>query len=300
MKRSIDSVKIHQASQGSLHLRVVLAILTAAACCVAVILFLSIHRAYLAADGALFPFFARQQVLTAALLVLCLLEAAAVFLLVLLPLRRYIAQIRENQTLTMHGACELRYLAAAYNLMVEENQKHNDSLRYIAEHDHLTGLLNRGAFDKLRKELEHSAIALLLIDVDKFKEVNDTWGHEAGDRVLQQVAQLLCGSFRTSDYPCRIGGDEFAVIMKDMNPSLRQAVLNKISQLNKSLSAMGSEFPRVTLSIGVAFSRQCGPEDDIFRLADAALYRVKSLGRNGCAFYDPAEDGDTVKKGIES
>ena len=303
MNRSTDTAKINQASRGSLRLWLVLALLTAAACGIAAALLYTISEAKrLLALGALPEAAAlapRQQWLTAALLAVCLLDALAVWRMVLAPVRGYVAQIRGKQALTMRGAYELRYLAASYNLVVDETRKHNDSLRYLAEHDPLTGLLNRGAFDKLRRELAQGSIALLLIDVDKFKEVNDGWGHETGDLVLQRVAWLLSSSFRTSDYPCRIGGDEFAVIMENMDPSLRSAVLNKISQLNKGLAEGPEELPRVTLSIGVAFSAQCGPRDDIFRLADAALYRVKSLGRNGCAFYDPAEDGETVRKSTE-
>lgn len=300
MKRWVDSVKIKQASRGSVHIRMVNILLVVLAVVISVALLSTIGSTMRlvqeiqsvqgAVAGALEALILRQQVLAILLLAVLLLCVLSVTVLILLPMRGYIAQIQENRELTMRGAYELRYLAEAYNLMYEENRKHQESLRYRAEHDHLTGLLNRGAFETLRRDKEHDSIALLLIDVDMFKSINDNYGHDVGDRVLQKVAGLLAGSFRASDYPCRIGGDEFAVIMTDMNPSLKQAVLNKIEFVSAGLKNTADGLPAATLSIGVAFSRQCRPEDDIFKLADAAQYRIKGGGRNGCAFYDPELD----------
>ena len=295
MKRSVDSVKIKQAARGSVHILAVNLLVILLSIVIAWALLHSIRSmmrlaALDASAATLETLMLRQEVLTILLLAVILISVLSVTVLILLPVRKYTAQIRENRELTMHGAYELRYLAEAYNLMYEENQKHQESLRYRAEHDHLTGLLNRGAFDALRRDKEHDSIALLLIDVDKFKTINDTYGHDTGDRVLQKVAGLLEGSFRASDYPCRIGGDEFAVIMTDMNPDLKPAVLDKIAFVSAGLKNTADGLPEATLSIGVAFSRQCRPEDDIFKLADAAQYRIKGGGRNGCAFYDPAID----------
>lgn len=306
MKRSTDSVKINQAARGSVRLRLINGAVLVLAAVIAAAMLAELHamRQALARAGALDgpeagllrALLGRETALTVALLAVCVLSVVSVLLLVLRPLSKYIVQIRENRMLNMHGAFELRYLAEAYNLMVEENRKHNDSLRYLVEHDHLTGLLNRAAFDKLRRDMEHEAIALLLLDVDKFKEVNDTLGHETGDLVLQRVAFILEQSFRASDYPCRIGGDEFAVIMTDMNPDLREAVERKLDMIRGGLRDAEGDLPGVTLSVGVAFSRQCRPEDNIYRMADAALYRVKEAGRDGFAFFDNALDRDRLEK----
>ena len=300
MKRSVDSVKIKQASRGSVHISTISGVVIIVALVLAALLLTSIHateRLVAEAKGVqgvaaetLERLVMRQEFLTVLLVVVVLAMVLAVVLLILVPMRKYTAQIRENRTLTMHGAYELRYMAEAYNLMYEENRKHQEALRYRAEHDPLTGLLNRGAFESLRREKEHDSIALLLIDVDHFKGINDTYGHDMGDRMLQKVAGLLEGSFRASDYPCRIGGDEFAVIMTDMNPELKQAILSKIEFVSVGLKDTADGLPEATLSIGVAFSRQCRPEDDIFKLADAAQYRIKDNGKNGCAFYDPEID----------
>ena len=223
--------------------------------------------------------------------IIAVLFLLAIFLIVL-PVQKNVRQILSHKPLTLKGAYEIRCMAASYNLMVDENRKHNQALRYMVDHDHLTGLLNRGSFDMLRKKMIDEPIALLIIDVDKFKDVNDTYGHDMGDRVLQRVGWLLGHAFRAGDHPFRIGGDEFAVIMSDMNSGLKQAVLDKIEFIKKGLDEEAvKDLPKVTLSIGVAFREQCGPEEEeLFKLADAALYRVKEHGRDGCAFYDPETD----------
>ena len=299
MNRSTDSLKIKQASRGAIRIRSVNIVLVILTVVIAALLFGTYRslgtlaaqpEAGGASGAALRGLLLRQEVLTLLLVLVVVCAVLAVIFLILAPLRKYTAAIRANRLLTMHGAHELRYLAEAYNLMYEENRKHNESLRYLVEHDHLTGLLNRSAFDKLRREKQHDSIALLMIDVDKFKEINDGYGHDTGDRVLQKVAYQLGQSFRASDYPCRIGGDEFAVIMTDMNPSLQNAVQTKVDIVGAHLRDTEDGLPPVTLSVGVAFSRQCGPEDDIFKLADSALYRVKTGGRGSLAFYDPALD----------
>lgn len=95
-------------------------------------------------------------------------------------------------------------------------------IRHQAEHDAMTELLNRRSFEKLLKihEEGNSSYALILVDVDTFKSVNDTYGHDMGDHILKKVAENLRKAFRSIDYVCRIGGDEFAVIMVEMTSDL--------------------------------------------------------------------------------
>ena len=124
-----------------------------------------------------------------------------------------------------------------------------------------------------------------MIDVDHFKSVNDNYGHAVGDRVLKRVAEILRQSFRSVDIICRVGGDEFVVVMTRVNSSMRQLVYNKISHANDLLQHPKDDLPPVSLSVGVAFSDRSNPQGDIFKDADTALYRVKDAGRNGCAIY---------------
>ncbi|MGN0399519.1 MAG: GGDEF domain-containing protein, partial [Blautia sp.] len=160
-------------------------------------------------------------------------------------------------------------------------------MKHQAEHDPMTELLNRGSFDRILKlyEKDENAFALILIDVDNFKSVNDTYGHAAGDIILKKVANLLTNAFRTVDYICRIGGDEFAVIMVQMTSDLSYTITQKIAEINRLLANPEDGTPAVSLSVGVAFTDRQNPGNSLFKDADIALYYTKEHGRNGCYFY---------------
>ena len=164
-------------------------------------------------------------------------------------------------------------------------QDAKERLSHEASHDALTGLLNRGAYDLLMKTVDTAHMALIIVDVDYFKQINDTYGHAVGDRVLKRVAEILQQNFRSVDIICRFGGDEFVVVMTRSNSSMRQLVLNKIAHANDLLQHPKDDLPPVSLSVGVAFSDRNNPSGDIFTDADTALYRVKEAGRNGCMIY---------------
>ena len=183
------------------------------------------------------------------------------------------------------GAAELRFLARTYNSAREENLNRHKQLSYDATHDPLTGVFNRSVFEKLRSRLKEREIALLIVDLDKFKSINDTYGHDAGDRALCRVAALLQQSFRAEDYICRIGGDEFTVIMVNANSSMRGLVEEKVTHINALLKIPEDGLPPISLSVGVAFGDREDSGGDIFKDADTALYRTKSARLGGVAFF---------------
>ena len=128
--------------------------------------------------------------------------------------------------------------------------------------------------------------ALILIDVDTFKSVNDTFGHAMGDRILQKVSRTLMTQFQSIDHVCsRIGGDEFAIVMLDITSDRKYAIQEKIDAANEELSNPKDDLPAVSLSVGVVFSDRENPGESIFKDADEALYYVKEHGRHGCSFY---------------
>lgn len=207
-------------------------------------------------------------------------------ILIVKPLQIYVNCINKNKTLEILGSYEFKYLALTYNSIYEINAANEVMLRKNAEHDALTGVMNRRAFDQVRSGLEKQpgSFALMLVDVDEFKTVNDTFGHEAGDRVLKKVAEILNDSFRSSDFVARIGGDEFAVIMMDVDSGKCNMIRNKIKEMNQKLGLGEEGLPPVSLSIGAAFTDK-GFHSELFNEADSALYLVKQNGRSGCAFY---------------
>lgn len=152
-------------------------------------------------------------------------------------------------------------------------------------------LLNRRSFDQILSlyEKDRSSFALILADVDVFKQINDTCGHDTGDRILKRVAALLHTTFRSTDCVCRIGGDEFAVIMVDMSRELYYTITDKIAEINGLLAVPEDGLPAVSLSAGVAFSDENGFCGSLFRAADSALYTAKAHGRCGCS-VSPAPD----------
>ena len=241
------------------------------------------QRSYLvAAEGRL------QTTLLAVLLTnmaLLVIASVANYLLVMRPMRSLAQNIQENEPLDVRGSVEIRRVAESYNLLYSENHRRTMLLKHQAETDPLTGLLNRGSFDRL---LAHRGedIALLMIDVDLFKQINDTYGHEVGDKILRQVAKTLSKSFRSTDYVCRVGGDEFAVILTEMPLEMRSVVANKLDAIIARLANPTDGLPAVTLSVGIAFSATLPLDTSVYNAADEALYETKRRGRNGYGFYE--------------
>lgn len=208
--------------------------------------------------------------------------------LVVKPLLSYNESIVRGEIFPVIGAAELQSLAVTYNRVYAENQETQRLIRHQAEHDAMTDLLNRGSFEKLLHihEKDDRPFALILIDVDTFKTVNDTYGHAVGDKILKKVSRLLLEAFRSIDFVCRIGGDEFAVIMVEMTSNLRYTIEEKIQSVNEQLSEVEEDgLPKVSLSVGVAFTDRENPGDSLFKDADKALYYIKEHGRCGCGFY---------------
>ena len=201
------------------------------------------------------------------------------------PLLKMVKKMQNQEEAPVKGVEEIRFVARTYNRILEENREAKEKLSREASQDALTGLFNRGAYDLWMESTDTEHIALILIDVDHFKEVNDTYGHDVGDKVLKRVAEVLRGNFRSVDILCRIGGDEFAVVMTRVNSSLRQLVRNKIDRMNDILLHPKDDLPAISLSVGVAFSDRENPQGDIFKDADTALYRVKDGGKSGCEIY---------------
>jgi diguanylate cyclase (GGDEF)-like protein len=179
--------------------------------------------------------------------------------------------------------------------MYAANARNQRALRHRADHDPLTKLLNRGAFDSQRQLLKESSsepLAFLLVDVDQFKQVNDTYGHEVGDLVLKKVSHLLQAGFRANDIVARLGGDEFGIIMMKMTPAHAAIIEGKVDAFNQLLGHNDqdnrSDLPRVSLTAGVAFS-PAGFPDELYSQADQALYQRKQNGRCGCQFFSPEE-----------
>jgi diguanylate cyclase (GGDEF)-like protein len=176
-----------------------------------------------------------------------------------------------------------------------QRRKNEAEIRHRAHHDSLTGLPNRAllndrlniAFDLARRE--NHALALLFLDLDHFKEINDGLGHEAGDEVLSEVAKRLLSVVRASDTVARLGGDEFVVLLPAMTSASHcETVCRKLlDSLQADLVVKGVPL-RVTFSIGAAvFPDHAQDIDSLMRYADEAMYVAKRSGRNGYQLHAP-------------
>ena len=156
-----------------------------------------------------------------------------------------------------------------------------------AVRDPLTGLYNRAGYEQHMAGLDVKETALLLIDADHFKEVNDEHGHEVGDRILKKVADALRDSFRADDCICRIGGDEFAVLMHSPDGLLEDLITARVRDINSTLSDISDGLPAASISVGAAFGGEAEDIERLFENADLALYERKHKGRGGVCFYRP-------------
>ena len=222
-----------------------------------------------------------------------IIQAAAILLMTwatahlgITPILKAVDKIREDSPIPVTGANEFRYLAQAYNRMYEVYRSSVASLSYKASHDELTKVYNRAGYDVLLPGVDLKTTSLVLFDVDRFKDVNDTYGHEVGDRILRKVAAVISKHFRNGDHVCRIGGDEFVTIMLNSSREHQALIEGKVRQINTELSDTADGLPQASVSAGVGFGEEAGTTEQLFEHADAALYETKRRGRNGVSFYE--------------
>lgn len=157
-------------------------------------------------------------------------------------------------------------------------QERNTLVTELAQTDRLTGLYNREKFDCELKQGQHSALCLLLVDVDHFKKINDTYGHLKGDEVLKSMARILQEQVRSGDVVARWGGEEFAILLQDTTQEHAFALAERIRETICSTKIAGLS---ISVSAGLAVSNTSVYEPDkLLRRADKALYQAKSGGRN--------------------
>ncbi|HEX4109621.1 MAG TPA: EAL domain-containing protein [Solirubrobacteraceae bacterium] len=178
---------------------------------------------------------------------------------------------------------------------ITERKHAEDQLRHIADHDALTGLWNRRRFEEqLGRELDDGRRhgmqgALLLLDIDCLKDVNDTLGHARGDELIGLVGQLLRARMRSSDVVARLGGDEFAVLLTRTDPEPALGIGRDLLELIRTrVVVLGGQRLRVTSTVGIAaFGAEPNTPEEVLIAADAALYEAKEAGRDRVAMYAP-------------
>lgn len=187
-------------------------------------------------------------------------------------------------------------------LMLEQ-MNHAERVEYLAYHDNLTGLANRSLFSKLlnncfrRAQRHEHSFSLLFMDLDRFKMINDTLGHDAGDELLKEIAKRLTASVRVSDTVARLGGDEFVVLLPEENDAdqLTMVATRILDAVRKPIKLAGTDL-RVTVSIGISSYPQDGrDEQTLIKNADVAMYNAKKAGKNVFRFYAEALQTESLE-----
>jgi diguanylate cyclase (GGDEF)-like protein len=179
-----------------------------------------------------------------------------------------------------------------------EHLQRLSSVKNLATYDTLTGLYNRRYFDeRFGMEVQQafvnkSSLSLILIDIDHFKKVNDTYGHLEGDKILRGVGSLLKNSVRKNDTVARYGGEEFVLILPETNLEAASMIAERIRQVVESTAFdVENAHIRVTISLGISSfpSHRPRSKEELVKMADLALYHAKGEGRNRVSLYDPAK-----------
>jgi diguanylate cyclase (GGDEF)-like protein len=186
---------------------------------------------------------------------------------------------------------------------ISARRKIEQELLTTARHDKLTGLANRAMFEEYlpralsRSERGRQSLALLFLDLDNFKAVNDELGHPAGDMLLRSVAQRLLASVRAGDLVCRIGGDEFTIIQENCEPGHMEALAQRIIQAMSAPVEFAGRPIRISTSIGIVTYPECGDDGEtLIQRADAAMYAAKKDGGSRSTIWRPSRSA-TPKPG---
>ena len=199
------------------------------------------------------------------------------------------SQSGHSRTQVSDSMQRLAKALAEHAALALANLRLRETLRMQSVRDPLTGLYNRRYMEEsLERELRRSArkktpLAVLMLDIDHFKRFNDTFGHEAGDAILQAVATFLRSQVRGEDVVCRYGGEEFTLILPEATIEGSSQRAEQLREAVRSVTTTfrGQKLDAVSLSIGVAsFPKNGSTGDDLLRAADLALYQAKQLGRN--------------------
>jgi len=233
-------------------------------------------------------------------------QAAVIFLLIIMvivwffrPLRRAADQAERMTSgelpltpLPVYRNDEVGHLTMAFNRLLSRLKTHQSELQHQAHHDILTGLPNRVMLaERMQQAIAQTqrGVALLFLDLDSFKPINDTLGHKAGDQVLQEITQRLQKVARHSDTLARVGGDEFVLLATDLGAPLEhgaRALAEKCIRVVAEPLRIGEDYYEIGVSIGIAVCETYCDPDVLLQAADKAMYDAKNRGR-GCYVIAP-------------
>ena len=221
------------------------------------------------------------------------------------PLTR-LANGEIDVTVNSTGDKEIARIGVALNTTISALKERDEALRQMVNHDTLTGLSNRKYFvERLNQEIERIArggvsAALFFFDLDRFKYINDTYGHAAGDQLLIQIAGLLKKRTRENDLAARFGGDEFTLLAYNVNPLKVHEIAQSFIDLMREFTFYeAGDMLKIHFSIGVTIIDDgLRAADEYLKEADAAVHQAKARGRNGFSIFEHGTQGSTAESGV--
>lgn len=187
-----------------------------------------------------------------------------------------------------HDVLDDRKRVVGYYISIRDNTEEQKTLEketYNATHDSLTKALNRAGFDSVMEKVDLNNSFLLWVDLDSFKEANDKYGHSVGDKVLINVVELITKHFDKDDYVCRIGGDEFAVIINNADKDTPKRIKKIVEEINDELENNKQGLPVISISAGGAFGKDAENGYELTNNADHAMYETKFGGKRGFTLF---------------
>lgn len=220
---------------------------------------------------------------------LVILIAVVIYRNVTVVMKNYSRAICEGKHIELKGPDELRYLGKIINGFLEEQQQKKEELQWQAKYDSLTQVANKGETERyIQKKLDCKGArgALIFVDIDDFKHINDNYGHAEGDRAIQWVVDVIRRSFRDNDFIGRFGGDEFILWIDGISRDRASYIRERIKELNEKLQEDKGLSAPVSISAGVTFCISGEQYEDVLKRADQALYMRKRSGKRGCLIFE--------------
>lgn len=225
--------------------------------------------------------------------ILVIIIAIILYKKVTVVLGKYVKSISNNEYIEESGTSELRYLASEFNKYLDTKNKEQMELRQRADIDPLTQVASRRAFEEFvnsRLSQNNSKGAFIFIDVDDFKNINDAYGHDAGDEVLKKLASEVKSKLQRKNFVGRFGGDEFIIWLDGLDENDAEYVETKLDTLNNALLNSNVLNIGFSISAGIYFCKSGENFEDVLKYADSALYEKKRNGKKGYSFYKAKED----------
>ena len=201
------------------------------------------------------------------------------------PILDAVKHIRSSRLIPDIGASEIKYLAGVYNKMYELYKANLERLSFKASHDELTDAYNLSGYDLLLSSVDTNSTYMLVFHIDDFKELNDKYGHETGNKVLIKLTKILQNNFLSDGYVCRIEGAKFAVLKINSIQLQNDQIASRIKKITKELGKKEDGLPTVSVSVGVAHGLNASNAKDLFEKANKAMYQAKQKGKENYAFY---------------